>query len=147
MANRTSWKWALLCLLTIMSLAACQSGKQEGISVTQLQPVDSDEAQIYAALQNIQNYISAGEWDKWLALYSDDAILTKGSAQVSKEEMRAAVDGITYVITSMTVLEKNIGASEAIVRTSMVGNGKKQLESYRFNKIDGKWLIMEETNP
>ena len=61
--------------------------------------------------------------------------------------MRSIVDGITYKITEMEILKKNIGNEQAFVSVRMIGNGKKHFETYKLKKFDGKWLITEETNP
>ncbi|SHO49045.1 nuclear transport factor 2 family protein [Desulfopila aestuarii] len=136
-----------LVLFLVGLLAACQSTKNPGMMIGNIQGNTSDETEVYAIVAKVQEYISASEWDKWLALYSDDAILTKGDEKVSKSEMRKSVEGIKYKITDMEVLQKTIGVDEAVVSTRFLGNGKEQLESYKLKKIDGIWLIVEETNP
>lgn len=140
-------KHALMSLLLVGLLASCQSTKEPGKMVGQLKPMNSDEAAIYATLEGVKNHISAGQWDEWLALYSDDAVLTNGKSNVTKAEMRDAVQGINYQITEMEILDQTINTDDASVSVAMIGNGKKHKETYKFKKMDGKWLIVEETNP
>ena len=137
----------LLALFVVGVLSGCQATKDPGMMIGTIQGKTDDETAIYTTLGQVQQYISAGAWDKWLALYSDDAVLTLGDKKVSKEEMRKAVDGLKYTITDMEVLQKVIGKDDAFVSTKMLGNGKEHLESYKFKKIDGTWLIVEEMNP
>jgi ketosteroid isomerase-like protein len=115
--------------------------------VENLQPANNDEAEIFLIVQNLQQYISTSQWDKWLAMYSDDAILTSGKKNVTKEEMRKMIDGFSYKITKMEVTKKQINAEDAFVSVSMIGNGKHQLETYHFKKINNSWRIVKETNP
>jgi hypothetical protein len=115
--------------------------------VDQITATSPDEEAIYGILKNIKDYISSSQWEKWLSLYSADAILTSGQKQVDKVEMRSIVEGLTYKITEMEILKKNIGSERAFVSVRMIGNGKKHFETYTFKKFGGKWLITEETNP
>ena len=109
--------------------------------------MNADEKAIYSILGTLQESISASEWDKWLALYSDDAVLTSGNKKLNKQQMRTEVKGISYKITNMAVLDKNIEEDQASVSVSMDGNGKKHYETYKLRKMDGEWLIVAETNP
>ena len=131
----------------VISLVGCQSEKSPKLIVGSLQPTNPDEASIYQILDNIKSYISSSQWDKWLAMYSDDAVLTAGDKNVSKSEMREMVEGITYVISSMEIVRKDIGESSASVSVQMKANDKMQKETYTFEKRDGQWLIVAETNP
>ena len=167
-------KSAFVCLLILGFLTACETGPQSTKTVStkttstktaptkstptkttstktmmigQIQATSSDEEAIYGILVNLIDYINSSQWEKWLSLYSADAVLTTGQKQVDKVEMRRIVDGISYKITEMEILKKNIGAKQASVSVRMVGNGKKHLETYKFKKFSGKWLIVEETNP
>lgn len=140
-------KYIVVIALALELLVACQSTKDPGKMVGQLKPMNADEAAIYTSLEGVKNHISASQWDDWLALYSDDAVLTNGKDQVNKKEMRKAVDGINYKISEMEILDQTIEADSASVSVRMIGNGKKHLETYKFKKMDGKWLIVEETNP
>ena len=115
--------------------------------VGQIKATNPDEKAIYGILENLKDYISSSQWEKWLSLYSADAILTVDQKQVDKVEMRSIVNGITYKITEMEILKKKIGVEKASVSVRMIGNGKKHLETYKLKKFDGKWLIIEETNP
>jgi len=138
---------ALLGFFLVGLLAACQSTKNPGMMIGSIQGKTGDETEVYATVAGVQEYVSASEWDKWLALYADDAVLTRGSDKVSKSEMRKFIEGKQYKISDMEVLQKVIGADDAFVSTRFIGNGKEELESYKLKKIDGKWLIVEETNP
>jgi hypothetical protein len=142
-------KSIIICFLIFAFLVACSTGPQSksGMMVGQIKATNPDEETIYGILANLKDYISSSQWDKWLSLYADDAILTTGQKQVNKMEMRSIVDGITYKITEMEILKKNIGQEQAFVSVRMIGNGKKHFETYKFKKFDGKWLITEETNP
>lgn len=128
-------------------LSSCNSTKSSKTLVENLQPTNSDEAEVYKIVQNIQTYISTSQWDEWLAMYSDDAILTSGKNNVTKEEMRKLIDGVSYKITKMEVTKKQINTEDAFVSVSMIGNDKPQLETYHFKKINNSWLIVKETNP
>lgn len=137
----------IIVLLLVGLLSSCQSTKQAGTMVGDMKAKNSDEAEVYATISKVQEYISSSQWDKWLALYSDDAVLTERDRKVSKEEMRDVVDGISYKITEMEILQNVVGKDAAFVSVRMVGNGKEQLESYKLAKFDGQWLITEEMNP
>lgn len=138
----------IITLMMVMStVSACQSTKSQGTALNQLKPASSDEQAIYKSLSDLKDNISNSKWDQWLALYTDDAVLTKGGSKVSKEEMRKAVEGISYEITSMKVLSKEIGVDQAKISVQFLGNGKKQFETYHFKKINNRWLIIMETNP
>ena len=115
--------------------------------VGQIKATNPDEEAIYGILANLKDYISSSQWDKWLSLYADDAILTVDQKQVNKMEMRSIVDGVTYKITEMEILKKNIGNEQAFVSVRMIGNGKNHFETYKLKKFDGKWLITEKNNP
>ena len=123
------------------------SKSTNAMMVGQINATTPDEEAIYGILENLIDYISSSQWEKWLSLYSADAILTAGQKQVDKVEMRGIVDGLTYKITEMEILKKNIGKEQAFVSVRMIGNGKKHLETYNFKKFNGKWLIVKETNP
>ena len=142
-------KSTLICFLILGFLVACKAGSQstKAMMVDQIKATSPDEEAIYSILENIKDYISSSQWEKWLSLYSADAILTSGQKQVDKVEMRSIVDGITYKITEMEILKKNIGREQAFVSVRMIGNGKEHFETYTFKKFNGKWLIVEETNP
>ena len=142
-------KSILICFLILGFLVACNTGSKatKAMMVDQIKATSPDEEAIYGILVNIKDYISSGHWEKWLSLYSADAILTADNKQVDKVEMRSIVDGITYKITEMEILKQNISGEQASVSVRMIGNGKKHFETYRFKKFDGKWLIVEETNP
>ena len=137
----------LLALFVVGVLSGCQATKDPGMMIGTIQGKTDDETAIYNSLAQLQQYISASEWEKWLALYSDDAVFTLGDKKVSKEDMRKATEGIKYTITDMEVLQKVIGKDDAFVSTKWLGNGKEEFESYKFKKIDGTWLIVEEMNP
>ena len=136
-----------LVILSAFLIVSCNSTKSSKMLVENLQPTNNDESQIYQMVQNIQKYISTSQWDEWLAMYSDDAILTSGKTNVTKEEMRKSAEGISYKITQMEVIKKEINAENAFVSVSMIGNGKPQLETYYFKKINNSWFIVKETNP
>ena len=142
-------KSTLICFLILGFLVACKAGSQstKAMMVDQIKATSPDEEAIYSILENIKDYISSSQWEKWLSLYSADAILTSGHKQADKVEMRSIVDGLTYKITEMEILKKNIGREQAFVSVRMIGNGKKHFETYTFKKFNGKWLIVEETNP
>ncbi len=142
-------KSILICFLILGFLVACNTGSKstKAMRVDQIKAASPDEEAIYGILVNIKDYISSSQWEKWLSLYSADAILTADQKQVDKVEMRGIVDGITYKITEMEILKQNIGGEQASVSVRMIANGKKHFETYRFKKFDGKWLIVEETNP
>ena len=142
-------KSTLICFLILGFLVACTAGSQstKAMMVDQIKATNPDEEAIYSILENIKDYISSSQWEKWLSLYSADAILTSGQKQVDKVEMRSIVDGLTYKITEMEILKKNIGREQAFVSVRMIGNGKEHFETYTFKKFNGKWLIVEETNP
>ncbi len=109
--------------------------------------MNADEKAIYEVLGALQNNISTSQWNKWLQLYSEDAVLTSGKKQLNKKEMRSEVEGISYKITNMMVLDTTIEKDHASVSVSMLGNGKKHLETYKLKKVDNHWLIYMETNP
>ena len=138
-------------ILLVGLLTACQAEKQKGTTLDQLAPANADEAEIYAIVGEIQDRISAGKWDQWLELYTDDAVLTSGWAsgnkEISKQQMRDLVEGISYKITNMVVLDKSISGDQASISVSFVGNGKKQYETYLLTKKSGQWLIYKEKNP
>ena len=142
-------KKIVICFMILGFLVSCKTGTQSTNSmiVGQIQATNPDEEAIYGILVNLKDYISASQWDKWLSLYSDDAILTTGSNKVSKIEMRNFIEGKTYKISKMEILEKNIAEGQASVSVRMIGNGKRHYETYKFKKFDAKWLITEETNP
>jgi hypothetical protein len=106
-----------------------------------------DEEAIYRILENIKKYISNGEWDNWLALYSENAVLTDriGYLKVNKMEMRMLVTPLTIVIDDMEILDKSIGPAEASVSVRMIAHGREHFETYKLKKLNGKWLIVEET--
>lgn len=139
----------LICSLIFTFLVACSTGSQSknALMVDKIKATNPDEEAIYGILANLKDYISSSQWDDWLSLYADDAILTTGQRQVNKKEMRSMVNGVTYKITEMEILKKNIGDEQAFVSVRMIGNRKKQFETYKLKKFDGKWLITEETNP
>lgn len=138
----------ILGVCCIAWLSGCQATKQPGTFIGDMQGKNDNETAVFSVLSQLQEYVSASEWDKWLALYSDDAILTLGEKKVSKEEMREAAQGIKkYTITNMAVLQKVVGSDDAFVSTRFLGNGKETQESYKLKKIDGNWLIVEEMNP
>lgn len=87
----------LVVMLAVVLFAACQAEKQKGTTLDQLAPANADEAEIYAIVGKIQDRISAGEWDQWLDLYADDAVLTSGSGnkEVSKQQMRDMTEGVS----------------------------------------------------
>ncbi|PKN41687.1 MAG: hypothetical protein CVU60_09875 [Deltaproteobacteria bacterium HGW-Deltaproteobacteria-18] len=143
---KNSYFCALVILFTFL-IVSCNSTKSSKTLVENLQPANNDEAEIFLIVQNLQQYISTSQWDKWLAMYSDDAILTSGKKNVTKEEMRKMIDGFSYKITKMEVTKKQINAEDAFVSVSMIGNGKHQLETYHFKKINNSWRIVKETNP
>ena len=68
----------IIWILAAWLLVACQSEKNRYDGCTSVQSMFADEAAIYASLVGIKNYISAGQWDEWLALYADNAILANG---------------------------------------------------------------------
>ena len=92
-------KSTLICFLILGFLVACTAGSQstKAMMVDQIKATNPDEEAIYSILENIKDYISSSQWEKWLSLYSADAILTSGQEQVDKVEMRSIVDGITYM--------------------------------------------------
>ena len=61
--------------------------------------------------------------------------------------MREMVEGVSYKITYMVVLDKNISGDQASISVSFNGNGKKQYETYLLTKKSGQWLIYQEKNP
>jgi ketosteroid isomerase-like protein len=140
-----------MVILTVGLLAACQAEKQKGTTLDQLAPANADEAEIYAIVGKLQDRISAGEWDQWLELYTDDAVLTSGSGsgnkEISKQQMRDMVEGVSFKITNMVVLDKSISGDQASISVSFDGNGKKQYETYLLTKKSGQWLIYREKNP
>jgi hypothetical protein len=143
-----------LCTVFILvaALSACNAGKRQtnSMMVGTIKGTTPDEAAIYRILDDLKNHISNGEWDEWLALYSDDAILTDGlkhTKQVSKEEMRILIEPITFVIDEMEVLDQTIGPKEASVSVRMTAHGIEHFETYKLKKFNGKWLIVEEINP
>ena len=140
-----------IVLLTLSLIVACQAEKQKGTTLDQVAPANDDEAAIYAIVGKLQDSISAGEWDQWLALYTDDAVLTTGSGsgnkEISKQEMREMVEGVSYKITNMVILDKTISGDQASISVSFDGNGKKQNETYLLTKKSDQWLIYKETNP
>ena len=140
-----------MVLLTLCLLVACQAEKQKGTTLDQLAPANADETEIYEIVGKLQDRISASEWDKWLELYADDAVLTSGSGtgnkEISKQQMREMVEGVSYKITYMVVLDKNISGDQASISVSFNGNGKKQYETYLLTKKSGQWLIYQEKNP
>lgn len=141
----------LLVIFAVVLITACQAEKQKGTALDQLAPSNDDEAAIYAIVEKLQESISAGEWDQWLALYTDNAILTTGSGsgnkEVSKQEMREKVEGVSYEITNLVVLDKTISGNKASISVNFDGNGKKQNETYLLTKKSGQWLIYKEKNP
>ena len=141
-------KSILIYFLILGFLVACKTGSQSAnaIMVGQIKTTNPDKEAIYGILANLKDYINSSQWDKWLSLYTDDAILTVGQKQFNKMEMRRIVDGKTYKITEMEILKKNIGKEQAFVSVRVIGNGKKRFGTYEFKKFDGKWLITEETN-
>jgi len=130
-------------------LVACKTGMQpsNAMMVGNIKATNPDEEAIFGILANLKDYISSSQWDNWLSLYTDDAILTRGDKQVNKTEMRSFIEGKTYKITEMEILKKNIDNNQASVSVRMIGNGKKHFETYKFKKSEGKWLITEEINP
>ncbi len=134
-------------ILIVSLLGACQAEKQKGTTLDQLAPANDDEAEIYAVLSTLQSTISASQWDKWLKLYTEDAVLTAGKKQLNKQQMRAEVEGISYKITDMVVLNKDISGNQASISVNFSGNGKKQYETYILTKKSGEWLIYKEKNP
>lgn len=138
---------SVLIVLAVLLITSCNSSKSSHVLVGNLSPANNDEAEIFLMVQNVQDYISASQWDEWLSMYSDDAVLTSGKGEVTKDEMRKNVEGASYKITDMRLVDKQINTADAFVSVSMMGNGKKQLETYHFRKIDGRWLIVKETNP
>lgn len=139
-----------IVILTVGLLAACQAEKQKGTTLDQLEPANADELEIYAIVEKIQDRISASEWDQWLDLYTDDAVLTSGGSnnkEINKRQMKDLVEGISYKITNMVVLDKSISGDQASISVSFDGNGKKQYETYLLTKKIGKWLIYKEKNP
>ena len=137
----------VVALMIIGILSSCQSTKSTGTALSQLQPANPDEQAFYLSLTDLRDNISNSEWDQWLALYTDDAILTEGKRKVGKDEMRKVVEGISYKITDMEVLSQEISPDQAKVSVQFMGNGKKQFETYHYRKVDNKWLIYMETNP
>lgn len=136
-----------MVILAMGLLAGCQAEKQKGTTLDQLAPANADEAEIYAIVGKLQDRISASEWDLWLELYTDDAVLSFGKEDVTKQQMRDNVQGITYKIKDMVVLNTDISGGQASVSVSFDGNGKKQYETYQLTKKSGQWLIYKETNP
>jgi hypothetical protein len=101
-------KSILICSLIFTFLVACSttgSQSKNAMMVDQIKATNPDEEAIYGILTNLKDYISSSQWDKWLSLYADDAILTTGQTQVNKKEARSIVDGITYKITEMEILK------------------------------------------
>lgn len=141
----------LLVIFTVALITACQAEKQKGTALDQLAPANDDEAAIYVIVGKLKDSISGGEWDQWLALYTDNAILTTGSGsgnkEISKQEMREMVEGVSYKITNMVVLDKTISGDKASISVSFDGNGEKQSETYLLTKKSGQWLIYKEKNP
>ncbi len=140
-----------IVLFTFSLIVACQAEKQKGTTLDQVAPANDDEAAIYAIVGELQDSISAGDWDQWLALYTDEAVLTSGSGsgnkEISKQEMREMVEGVSYKITNMMIIDKTISGDQASISVSFDGNGKKQNETYLLTKKSGQWLIYKETNP
>lgn len=136
----------ILSSLMIFTLA-CQPKQDSKMLVESLQPSNSDEIEIFQIIDNIKTFISSSEWDKWLEMYSDDAVLTAGNKNVSKSEMRSIVEGISYKITSMEIINKDIGPNSASVSVKMTANDKFEFETYKFEKRSGRWLIIAENNP
>lgn len=137
----------LICVCICFALNGCYNAKRNGIMIGQAQGSSAGEKEIYAMLNNIKFYISAGMWDKWLAMYSDDAVLTYAGENINKDEMRKRVEGLVYFISKIEVLKQNVGEENAEVSVKMTGNGKPHLETYHFQKLDGRWLIVREANP
>ena len=142
-------KSTLNCFLILGLLVGCNTGSHatKAMMVGQIQATSPDEKAIYRILENLKDYLSSSQWEKWLSLYSADAILTVDQKQVDKVEMRSIVNGTTYKITEIEILKKKIGVEKASVSVRMISNGKKHFETYKLKKFDGKWLIIEETNP
>jgi ketosteroid isomerase-like protein len=138
-----------ICFLVLVFMVSCKTTSQSTNSmiVGQIQGTNPDEEAIFAILEDLKNYITTKQWDKWLSLYSDDAILTTSYDKLSKTEMRSFIEGKTYRITEMEILKKDIAENQASVSVRMIGNGKKHYETYKLRKFDDKWLIVEETNP
>ena len=137
----------VVALMVIGLLSSCQSTKTTGTALSQLQPANADEQAIYQSITDLRDNITNSKWDQWLALYTDDAILTEGKRKVGKDEIRKVVEGASYKITDMEVLSQEIGPDQAKVSVQFMGNGKKNFETYHYRKVDGKWLIYMETNP
>ncbi len=118
------------------------------VATDDVQAAANDEAAVLEVISNLQKYISAGEWGKWLDLCSDDVVLTAGTENVSKETMRKYVKKAgPWPITDLTILKQEISSDTAVVSTSAFGNGEKYFETYTLKKTNGKWLIVKETNP
>lgn len=141
------FKLPVILLSIVLSLVACNAAKNDKSLVDNIKPASQDEYEIIQMVENIKVYISSSQWDKWLDMYTDDAVLTTREGNVTKEEMRRSVEGISYKITDMHILKKEINSEDASVSVQFKGNGKAQKETYYFKKIDGAWFIVAESNP
>lgn len=147
----TRLKLIVFCLMFAMLFIsfACKTTTPSNPSmmIGQISAATAEEAAIYGILDQLKTTISKGQWEEWLSLYSDDAVLTLGDKKVGKGEMLAATKGAKYKISEMEVLDKEIGEKDASVSVRFVGNGQKHLETYNLKKMAGIWKIVEERNP
>jgi len=134
---------ASIILMVLMLLVILGCGKQS--------EVGDVEADIAAINNNIEQYISsmnAGDLDRWISLWADDAIqlAPDAPAVIGKEQIRAKYESIfPLFIFNMSITNEDVKISGDLAcsygnyTVSMTPEARGETI-----KIDGKYLSIEE---
>lgn len=145
----------ILATILVLGLMACGPTYQ---SLDQIDHYESaDQKTLYGLLATLQQTLNDRDVDGWLALYSEDAIITYTKnrptpKQAVMEDVHAQdLSTWNFRITDIKVVSSEIQADTATVKAILMmktgSRTRRHPETYYFAKVDGTWLIKRETNP
>lgn len=145
----------ILAIMLLVGCAACGPSYQ---SLDQIDHYESgDQKTLYGILATLQRTLNERDVDGWLALYTDDAIITYTQNRPTPKQ--AVMDDVRsqdlstwdFYITDVKVVSSDIQVDTAMVKAILMmktgSRTRSHPETYYFEKADGKWLINRETNP
>lgn len=145
----------ILAVILLLGLISC------GPSYPSLDQIDQytseDQKTLYGMLATLQQTLNERDVEGWFALYTDDAIITyTKNRPTPKQEVMDDVRSQdlstwNFKIADIKIVTSEIEADTAIVKAILMmktGNrSRRHPETYFFEKVDGQWLIVKETNP
>jgi hypothetical protein len=145
----------ILATILLLGLVACGPTHK---SLDQIDPYESeDQKTLDTLLATLQQTLNDRDVDGWLALYSEDAIITYTKnrptpKQAVMEDVHAQdLSTWNFQITDIRVVSSEIQADTATVQAILMmktgSRTRPHPETHYFDKRDGTWLITKETNP